>query len=78
MQLSIDLMVQGIGCSPKAQDPENRADDLDIESQFVPGCNSPVSRVNVVKDRRAIVNLSRHFPSKFPTITPAEMSSTMR
>ena len=79
-QLSIVFFsVQGTGGSPTGPDPENRVGDQDIWNpvgHFLLGCNCPVSRAIVVQEQDNLGELPGRFPSKCPSIAPAEMNNS--
>jgi len=78
--LSIVFPVQRKGGSQTGSDPENGVGDQDIGSQFFTGCKCPVSRGIVVQEQDPVVDLPAVgvFPSKCPSVAPAEMSNTPR
>ena len=51
-----------------------------LVGHFLPGCKCPVSRGIVVQEQDTLGDLPADgvFPSKFPSIAPAEMSNTPR
>ena len=73
--------VQGTDGSPTEPDPENRVGDQDIGSPGRPvssGSQVPGEPGIVVQEQDPLCNLPAAgvFPSKCPSIAPAEMSNT--
>ena len=74
---------QGTGDSQTGSDPENRVGDQDTASPGRPvssGLQVPGARGIVVQEQDPLSDLPAAgvFPSKFPSIAPAEMSNTPR
>jgi len=77
------LSVQGTGGSPTGPDPENRVDDQDTGIPGRPvllGYKCPVSRDIAVQEQNPLGDIPTAgvFPSKCPSIAPAEMRNTLR
>ena len=76
--------VQGTGGSPTGPDPENRVDDQETGSPEMPvfsGLQVPGEPEHCrARTRPLLVNFPPRgvFPSKCPSIAPAEMSNTPR
>ena len=75
--------VQGTGDSPTGPDPENTVGDQDTGSagrSVSSGLQVPVSRGIVVQEQDSLGDLPAAgvFPSKCPSIAPAEISNTPR